>query len=119
MATFHQAIDVGPADGSRFQRLIALVDPATTYAVIPTTLLTTLGIAPQWRETFQTAGGGQEELPLAEVLLRINDLQRTTVCVFGKPDTQPVLGTHTLLSFGLAVDAANQRLVPANLQLGQ
>ena len=117
MATFHQAVDVGPADGSRFQRLIALVDPAATYAVFPTTLLTTLGIAPQWRETFQTAGGGQEELPLAEILLKINEQQRTTVCVFGKPNTQPVLGAHTLLSFGLALDAANQRLVAARLLL--
>ena len=118
MADFHQAVDVGPADGSRFQRLIALVDPSITYAVIPTTVLTTLGIAPQWREAFQTPGGGQEELPLAEVLLRINDQQRTTVCVFGKPDAQPVLGAHTLLSFGLAVDTASQRLVAATLRLG-
>ena len=117
MSDFHQAVEVGPADGTRFQRLIALVDPSTTYAVIPTTVLTTLGIAPQWRETIQTPGG-QEELPLAEVLLKINDQQRTTVCVFGKPDAQPVLGAHTLLSFGLAVDADNQKLVAATLRLG-
>ena len=97
--------------------MIALVDPAATYAVFPTTLLTTLGIAPQWRETFQMAGGEPEQLPLAEVSLKINEQQRTTVCVFGKPDTQPVLGAHTLLSFGLAVDEANQKLVAARLFL--
>ena len=69
--------------------------------------------------TYLDTNEANEVENITEVLLKINEQQRVTVCVFGKPDTQPVMGAHTLLSFGLTVDAANQRLVAATLQLGQ
>ena len=35
MTTFRQQVEVGPRDGSRYQPVIALVDTASTYAVMP------------------------------------------------------------------------------------
>ncbi len=119
MPPFHQHVEIGPRDGSRFQMVIAQVDTSSTYTLMPATVLTMLGVAPEWTQTLERASGEQEEHQLAEVRIRLNGQERTTVCVFGEPGSEPVLGAHTLLSFGLAVDAANQRLVAATLQLGQ
>ena len=118
MATFNHAVEVGPKDGARFQRVIARVDPHTTYTVMPGPLLIMLGIEPEWSQQFELADGRQEERSLAEVRLRIGDQERTTICVFGQPESEPVLGAYSLAGFGLEADTAGQRLVPAPLFLG-
>ena len=115
---FKHPVEVGPKDGSRFQRVIAKVDPGNTYTVMPGPLLTMLGIEPEWSQQFELADGRREERSLAEVRLRIGDLERTTICVFGRPESEPVLGAYTLAGFGLQADAAGQILVPARLFLG-
>ena len=118
MAALHQPIALCPKDGSRFQQVIAAVSPENSYTVMPSPLLEMLGIDPEWTDVLQGPDGGQEEHSLAEVRVRLNDQERTTVCVFGKADGPPVLGKHTLDGFGLALDEANSRLVPARLLLG-
>ena len=119
MPAFHQHVEIGPRDGSRFQMVIAQVGTSSTYTLVPAAVLTMLGVAPEWTQTLERASGEQEELQLAEVRIRLNGQERTVVCVFGEPGSEPVLGAHTLLSLGLAVDEANQRLVAATLKLGQ
>ena len=99
------------------QSVIASVDPGASYTAMPAPLLTMVGISPEWASVFERADGNQEELPLAEIRLRINDQERTTICVFGTPDSQPVIGAYTLDGFGLAVDPAGGALVPARLFL--
>ena len=118
MATFNQPVAVGPKDGARFQRVIARVDPGSSYTVMPGPLLTMMGIEPEWSQQFDLADGRREERSLAEVRLRIDDRERTTICVFGQPDSEPVLGAYTLAGFGLQADPTRQRLVPAPLFLG-
>ena len=118
MATFNHTVEVGPKDGTRFQRVIARVDRHTTYTVMPGPLLIMLGIEPEWGRQFELADGRREERSLAEVRLRIDDEERTTICVFGQPESEPVLGAYSLAGFGLEADTAGQRLVPAPLFLG-
>ena len=55
MTTFRQQVEVGPRDGSRYQRVIALVDTASTYAVMPSPMLSMLGIDPEWNGVLETA----------------------------------------------------------------
>ena len=117
MTAFQQAIELGPKDGSRFQRVIAAVSAGNSYTLMPSPLLEMLGIDPEWTEVFEEAGGGRLEYSLAEVRVRIDGRERTTVCVFGDADRQPALGKYTLDGFGLAVDEANGRLAPARLFL--
>lgn len=117
MAVFNQPITLGTKNGSQFQRVIAAVSPENSYSVMPSPLLEMLGIDPEWTDVLQGPDGGQQEHSLAEVRVRINDRERTTVCVFGKADGPPILGKYTLDGFGLAVDEANSRLVPVRLFL--
>ena len=117
MVTFRQPVHVGPQDGSRLQPVIAVVDTTATYAVMPSPLLSMLGISPEWTSEFELADGSREERPLAEIRLRINDVERTTICIFGSPDSQPLLGSYTLQGFGLAIDPATSTLVLARLFL--
>ena len=117
MTTFHQQVQVGPRDGSRYQPVIALVNTDSTYAVMPAPMLSMLGIDPYWTGDVELASGGSEEGPFAEIRLRIGDAERTVVCVFGQPDSQPVLGSHTLGAFGLQVDTATGGLAQTKVYL--
>ena len=114
MTTFRQQVEVGPRDGSRYQPVIALVDTASTYAMMPSPML---GIDPYWTGVLEGSDGRSEERSLAEIRLKIGDAERTVVCVFGQPDSQPVLGSHTLQAFGLTVGPGTRALVPGTVFL--
>lgn len=118
MPPFNQTVDIGHANGARFQRIIAQVDPASFYSIMPAAVLTMLGVESQWTWVFQLADGSQVQRHLAEIGIKLEGQQRTTVCVFGEPQSEPVLGKHTLDAFGLDVDETNQRLVAAQFGLG-
>ena len=118
MADIHQTIAVGPADGAQFQRVITVVRTASHFSIMPSPLLQMLGIDPQWTEMLQGPGGSEEEHSLAEVKIRIDDRERTTICVFGPADSQPVVGKYTLDAFGLTMDEAESKLVPTTITLG-
>ena len=117
MTTSHQQVHVGPRDGSRYQPVIALINTASTYAVMPSPMLSMLGIDPYWTGVVELASGDSEERSFAEIRVKIGDAERTVVCVFGQQDSQPVLGSHTLQAFGLQVDTATGDLVPARVLL--
>lgn len=89
----------------------------STYTVVPTPILEALGISPEWTSVFELADGREQEYGLAEVRLRLDDQERTTICIFGSPDSEPLLDAYALEGFGLAADPVNQRLVPARLFL--
>ena len=97
--------------------VIALLDTASTYAVMPSPMLSMLGIDPYWTGVLERAGGGSEERSLAEIRLKIGDAERTVVCVFGQPDSQPLLGSHTLQAFGLRVGPGTGALAPGTIFL--
>ena len=64
--TFRCPIEIGPRDGSRFQRVITVADSENIYSVLPSTVL--------------------EMLPMAEVRIRIDGepiLGRHTMAAFG------------------------------------
>ena len=90
-------IEIGPRDGSRFQRVISVNGSENIYSVLPSTLL--------------------EMLPMAEVRMRANGEDRTTIGVYGKSDDEPILGRHTLAAFGLAAGHDEQKLVQADMFL--
>ncbi len=113
MADIHQSIGVGPAGGAQFQRVIAVVRIASHFSVMPSPLLQMLGVDPQWTDGLRGSDGNETEHSLAEVRVRIDDRERTTICVFGPADSQPVLGKYTLDAFGLKVDEAEGKLVQA------
>ncbi len=117
MGTFHHTVAVGPKNHSQMEEMEALVDMGSTYTVVPTPMLEKLGIAPEWTSIFELADGRQAEYGLTEVRIKIDEAERTTICIFGEPDSEPLLGAYTLEGFGLAADPVNGILVPARLYL--
>ncbi|MQG34553.1 MAG: hypothetical protein FI717_09660, partial [SAR202 cluster bacterium] len=110
--TFHSTIEIGPREGSRYQRVIVVSGSDNIYSVLPSALLEMLGVNPEWESRFTLPGGGWEMLPMAEVRMRINGQERTTICVYGKADGEPTLGRHTL-----AADHEEEELVQADMFL--
>ena len=117
MGTFSYPFALGPKDGPMVEEVEGLVDTGSTYTVAPAPLLQRLGIVPQWSGVFELADGRQEEYGMAEVRVLLNAQERTTICIFGAPDCQTLLGAYTLEGFGLAADPVNGRLVPSSLFL--
>ena len=117
MASININLAIGPRDGHRFHRVRAVVNLASSYTVMPSTLLEMLGVDPQWTDSLEAPDGSRQEFSLAEVMVEIEGRQRTTICVFGKADTTPVVGKYTLDGFGLAMDQASGKLAPGRLVL--
>ncbi len=97
--------------------MIAVAGSENIYSVLPSALLEMLGVETEWESRFTLPSGGWEMLPMAEVRMRINGQERTTICVYGKADGEPTLGRHTLAAFGLAADHGEQKLVQADMFL--
>ena len=71
----------------------------------------------EWELRFTLHNGSWEMLPMAEVRMRINSQERTTICVYDKSDGEPILGRHTLAAFGLAADHEAKTLVQSDMFL--
>lgn len=117
MAAFRVPMEIGPLDQSRFERIEALVDTGATYTVVPRDVLERLGIGPQLRRRFRVADGRVLELEMAWVIVRVEGESAYTLCVFGEPGMDALLGAVTLEELGLGVDSVNERLVPIELLL--
>ena len=82
--TFRCSIEVSPHDGSRFQRVIVVDGSENIYSVLPSAVLEVLGVKTEWESRFTLPNSVWEMLPMAEVRIRINNQERTTMCVYGK-----------------------------------
>ncbi|MDQ7849568.1 MAG: hypothetical protein QN152_09805 [Armatimonadota bacterium] len=112
MGTFRYAIRIGRLDGSAFESVEALVDTGATYTRVPRLVLERLGVAPSTRRRLQTATGQIIERDAGPALVTVDGETVATTCIFGDPDSVPLLGAVTLEECGLAVDPIRQQLVP-------
>lgn len=112
MGTFRYPVRVGRLDGTAFETVEALVDTGATYAWIPSTILERLGIPVADRRRLQLANGEIVERPSGLVLVTIDGITVATTCIFGDPDSIPLLGAVALEECGLAPDPVARRLVP-------
>ena len=117
MESFSYPIELSAGGGGRFESLRALVDASSSYSVVPATILASLGVEPQWTGLFTVADGSQHEMPLAEVRIRVDGQERTTICVFGSPESVPTLGSYALAGLAMEADPANRRLAAVALFL--
>ncbi|MDP2948553.1 MAG: retroviral-like aspartic protease family protein [Chloroflexota bacterium] len=111
MGTFHYAIEVGDPQGTRFERVEALVDTGASYTVAPAPMLQQLGVTPHDRVVFFLADGRQIERDVGQTWVRIDGRSVITLVVFGDEGADTLLGAYTLEGLRLGVDPANQRLV--------
>ncbi len=112
MGTFSVTIEIGDAQGIRFERMDALVDTGATYPVIPRDVLTNLGYIPMERRPFALADESIVEYDVGVVSLRLDGRTMPVPCVFGDEGSEPLLGTVALENFLLAADPVRSRLTP-------
>jgi clan AA aspartic protease len=89
-----------------------LVDTGAFYTVIPRDALSALHIEPIREETVQFADGRKARWKVGEARLDIDGRSVTTLVLFGKVGTQPLLGAYSIEGLGLSVDTRHRRLVP-------
>ncbi len=112
MGTFTHPLELGPLDGSRWETVEALIDTGATYTWIPRGALERLGIQATDRRRLRMADGQIIEREIGFALVQLDGVRVATICVFGDPDTTPLLGAVTLEEAGLAPDPVQRRLVP-------
>ena len=111
MGTFSVNIEIGDAQGSRFEALEALADTGSSYTWVPRDVLQRLGVPVQARGEFELANGQVIEREIAQTWVRHNGNAHITFVVFGDEGSSPLLGAYTLEGFRLAADPVNRRLV--------
>ncbi|MBI3304696.1 MAG: aspartyl protease family protein [Deltaproteobacteria bacterium] len=96
----------------RQRKLRFLVDTGAFFTVVPRDVLSALQVSPMREETVQFADGRKARWKVGEVRLAIDGRSVTTLVLFGKKGTQPLLGAYSLEGLGLSVDSRHRRLVP-------
>ena len=112
MATFSMSIEIAGPDRERFETVDALVDTGSTYSMLPSSLLRSLGVSPFDRQSFILANGQRVYRDLGEVVVRIDGRVRPTYAIFANEGAHPILGVFTLEAFSVGVDTVNRRLIP-------
>lgn len=101
-----------PRSSERQHRLRFLVDTGAFFSVVPRDILSTLKVPPIREETVQFADGRKARWKVGEMRLNVDGRSVTTLVLFGKKGTQPLLGAYSLEGLGLTVDSRHRRLVP-------
>jgi aspartyl protease family protein len=115
LGTFSYPITlVGPSGETT---LDSLVDTGATYSVVPTDVLQRLDVRSIGKRRFALADERVVEYDVGSVTAKIDGEAWPTLCVFGAPGSEPILGALTLETFLLSVDPVNKRLVPVNGKL--
>ncbi|MBI4483033.1 MAG: aspartyl protease family protein [Acidobacteria bacterium] len=101
-----------PRDSKRQRKLRFLVDTGAFFSVVPRDVLSALKVPPLREETVQFADGRKTRWKVGEARLEVDGRSVTTLVLFGKKGTQPLLGAYSLEGLGLSVDSRHRRLVP-------
>ena len=111
MGTFHIAMEVGDAQGLRYEPVQALVDSGATYNILPAPLLRRLGVRPTESGSFILADGRRIQRDMGQTWVRLEGREYIAPVVFGGANTQPIVGAVTLEIFRLGIDPVAERLV--------
>lgn len=112
MGTFRYPVVLYSPDRSRSVTVEALVDTGATYMWVPAPTLQGLGHQPSFRQRLWLADGIIIERDATEAVVEIDGARRTTIIIFGDPDSEALLGAVTLEQFSLAPDPVARRLIP-------
>ena len=94
-----------------------LVDTGAMFTSLPRPRMEALGLTPRWRVPIQLADGRHDQWPATEILMMIDGRTLHTTCLFGPPDSLPLLGAVSLEQFGLSVDPLARTLVPTRVPM--
>ena len=95
--------------------LNGLVDTGATFPQAPASILEELGIERVDTVRFRLADGTTVERSLGRVVIEVQGMARPVSVIFGPENSSVLLGALALEECGLAADARNKRLVPADI----
>jgi clan AA aspartic protease len=101
---------VNPADPTRRWDGLFLVDTGAIDCYVPGNRLRDIGIEPVGQRTYEMADGTEIALDIAVAQIEFMGEVVGATVIFGKDDTEPLLGVTALESVGIEVDPQNQRL---------
>ena len=113
MSSFNQIIEIGDPVGIRFRAMEAVVDTRSTFTVVPSGVLTDLGVHSHRTMWLHKPDGRRVERDVCQTIVRVQGEQGTNMVVFGQEEDPIVLGVNTLLGLFLEVSPEGDRLVPA------
>ena len=117
MGTFGADFTIRRRDGAHPHALHGIVDTGAAFVIVPQRILDEMDVARDETALFSLADGSVHELAVGEVLLDLLGRTKTVQVVFGTSPRKILLGAMALEAFGLAADAQNRRLIPAELTL--
>ena len=112
MSTFKHSLEIGDPGQGRFQTLEAWVDTGASYFLIRRPVLERLEYSPSFRRPFRLADVSVVELDGCRAHIRIGGEVQFNLCIFGKEESEPMLGATALEEVGLGVDPLNHTPVP-------
>ena len=104
-------------DGTQLRALNGVVDTGSSFVIVPERILDEMGVARDEPAWFGLADGSTLEMSVGEALLGLQGRTKTVQVIFGLDPRKTLLGAMALEAFGLAADAKNHRLIPAELML--
>ena len=115
VGTFRVDFTISNPNTGQSRVLDGLVDTCASYTIIPARILEELGVEPLRRISMRYAEGSVAELRLGEVRMELEGMTSTVQVLFGTSRDTYLLGAMALEAFALAADAANRRLIPAQV----
>jgi hypothetical protein len=120
MGIFRKNVVVRGRSESAVDIVPALVDTGATYSMLPSSLMSEMGVEASKYDTFTLADGRKQRFPTGEVRLGVwferdgwnSFVERYSPVIFG-PDDCFLLGAITLQIFGLIADTTNHKVIPA------
>ena len=117
VGTFYVDFVVWNMERTRSRAMNGLVDTGASLTQAPASVLQELGIVPNETQRFILADGSRREMPVGEARIELQGRYEVVDVIFGAEGSNILLGALALESFGLAADALNSRLVPADMTL--
>ena len=112
MGIFNVALEIGDPEGQRYETIEAMVDSGAAYTIVPSSLLTRLGVDARSSRTFILADGTRIRRGFGQTWMRLGEEEYISPVVFWDEGTTPLLGAVTLKIFSLGIDPVNNQLIP-------
>ena len=87
-----------------------LVDTGATDSIIPGNELDKIGVKREFKRIYELADGSQIEFDVGYAKLFINGEQTLGPVIFGKDESEPLIGVTALESIGFIIDPVRKTL---------
>lgn len=119
MGTFSVDFTIWNRERTQSHTLSGLVDTSKFHTLVPEAILDLLGVDREDTSTFILPDGSERDLSTGAVYMELEgkDSIIPVPVIFWTDPAEAALGRMALITFGLAADAKNRRLIPAELTL--